>query len=444
MSGAPDAGLQISNAIAALPAAGGIVDATCYVGPVQINSNMMANAPTNRPITILLGPTTYILGASAQQVLAANDLSIIGSGVNGTIVQFQNTGQDIFVIPNSNTTGQRLSIQNMTIKPAQGVTKSGGNIFSIGGQNGLFRNLELFDPYQGFFIQNALLNRFENITMFTTKTGTLNYGFFLYGTDIDNFFTSIYGTSSYSITDAFIHIRNRVSGTRFTDISWQDDAGATGLLLDCGTSPTVTTTCTNSYGALPTDRPELLHFEKLFIESGISNPAIAINGGQDIRFSNSYLATSLNGIRITGESTAISIENTHIVNIYEQCVLDQAKSAYGKGYATFSLVNSELNVCSQESNLSWPAVELGTGTSNVRISGNHIGHNTFVNFTYDSSVGVQIDGGGDYNVITGNDFDSENGTGGQYMVTPIALPVSGPGIHDIYALNTAGVAVVTH
>src|ERR1700722_7837677 len=232
-----DAGTRIRSAIRALPDVGGVVDARGFSGRVRIDGNLAEGVPATKPVTVLLGTATYVLAPGAQQVIAANRFNLIGAGIANTKLQFTDPVQDIFVIPNSNSVGTQISITNMTIEPAPGVQKTGGNIFRYGGNNGTFQNLRLIDAWQGFFIQNALQTNFDNIEFLTTKEGTLNYGLFLYGYDVDDFFHHIYGDSNYPIGDAFIHTRNWVTGMHYSDIEWEDDKGGIGLHFDCSTSP---------------------------------------------------------------------------------------------------------------------------------------------------------------------------------------------------------------
>jgi hypothetical protein len=426
-SGLPgdDAGSKIQQAIRALPPGGGVVDARGFSGRVAIKENLAADIPPGKAVTILLGTATFVLAPhGAQQVFAANRISVIGSGIANTVVQFTNPSEDIFVVPNSLTLGSQIALTNMTIEPAPGVTRTGGNIVRYGGNNGMFQNLRLIDAWQGFFIQNALQTTFDNIEFLTTRAGTLNYGLFLYGYDVDDFFRHIYGDSKYPISDAFIHTRNWVTGMHYTDIEWEGTKGI-GLRFDCGSSPTAAGgKCTNA----PNARPEITRIDQAFVESGPTEPALLIQGAQDVRFSNSYFASS-SSVRIEGESTAVSIDNSFIGNMTNQCVVIDTSSAGGPGKSGVSITNSEINLCSQTTGTA-PAITLERGVSNVSIQANRIGNNTYPQLTsHEAPWGVQLVGENNNIRIIGNDFTSQIG-GKRVLVRPI-LQQGKPGTDNV-------------
>jgi hypothetical protein len=412
-----DAGNRIRKAIAALPAAGGIVDARGFSGTVYVSGNLAEGIPPTKAVTVLLGNATFVFAATgAQQVLAANKFGLEGSGVSNTILQFTNPVEDIFVVPNSNSVGSQIGISNLTIEPARGVAKTSGNIFRYGGNNGIFRNLRLIDAWQGFFIKDALQTTFENIEILTTKPNTLNYGFFLYGYDVDDFFRHIYGVSLYPIGDAFIHTRNWVTGMHYSDVEWQDDHGGIGIHFDCGTAPEAPSRdCTNA----PNSRPEITRFDQAYIESGPTQLAMLMQGAQDIRFENSYFASS-RGIRIEGESTSVAIDNSFIANMMDQCLVVATTSFGGPGKTSVTVANSEINLCSQ-ANGAAPAITLAPGASNVSIQGNRIGNNTFPQLNaHESPYGIQLAGNNNNIRIIGNDFTSMR-DGRSLMLKPILL-----------------------
>jgi hypothetical protein len=425
-----DAGTRIRSAIRALPDVGGVVDARGFSGRVRIDGNLAEGVPATKPVTVLLGTATYVLAPGAQQVIAANRFNLIGAGIANTTLQFSDPVQDIFVIPNSNSVGTQISITNMTIEPAPGVQKTGGNIVRYGGNNGMFQNLRLIDVWQGFFIQNALQTNFDNIEFLTTKDGTLNYGLFLYGYDVDDFFHHIYGDSLHPIGDAFIHTRNWVTGMRYSDIGWQDDQGGIGLLFDCGTSPTSEgKDCTNS----PNSRPEITRFDQLYIESGPTRPAMLMRGAQDIRFENSYFASSRN-IVIQGESTAVSIDNSFIGNMIDQCVAIATTSAGGPGKADVSITNSEINLCSQRTG-TVPSITISQGVGNVSIQGDRIGNNTYPQLSsHESPYGIQLQGNNSNIRIIGNDFTSQ--INGHYVMQKPILVSGTLGKNNVFFANT--------
>jgi hypothetical protein len=426
-----DAGTKIRNAIQALPAAGGVVDARGFSGTVPINGNLAAGIPPTKAVTVLLGAATFVLASDgAQQVFAVNRFSLVGSSITNTVLQFSDPTQDIFVVPNSNSVGTQVSISNMTIEPAPGVKRTGGNILRYGGNNGVFQNLRLIDAWQGIFIQNAFQTMFDNIEFLTTRAGTLNYGLFLYGYDVDDFFHHIYGDSNHPIGDAFIHTRNWVTGMHYSDIEWQDDEGGTGLHFDCGSSPEAPS---QDCGNGPNGRPEITRFDQAYIESGPTQSAILMQGAQDIRFQNSYFASS-RSIRIQGESTAVSIDNSFIGNMIDQCVVVATRSAGGPGKADLSITNSEINLCSQ-GNGAAPAITLMPGVSNVSIQGNRIGNNTYPQLNaHESPYGIQLSGNNNNIRIIGNDFISQIG-GRQVLVKPILLQGT-PGKDNVFFANT--------
>ena len=430
-----DAGEKIRKAIEALPAAGGVVDARGFSGTVAIHENLTAGIPPGKAVTVLLGTATFVLAPGAQQVMAVNKFSLIGAGITNTTLQFSDPLQDIFVVPNAGGTGTQVSISGMTIEPAAGVDKTGGNILRYGGNNGVFRNLRLRDAWQGIFIQHALQTTFDNIEFRTTRPGTLNYGLFLLGYDVDDFFHHIYGNSAYPIGDAFIHTRNWVTGMHYSDIEWQDDKGGTGLQFDCGASATsVSTLCSNG----PNGRPEITHFDQVYVESGPTKFALLMQGAQDIRFQNSYFASS-RGIRIEGESTSVSIDNAFIGNMIDQCVVVATTSAGGPGKADLSITNSEINLCSQ-GNGAAPAITLAPGVSNVNIQGNRIGSNTFPQLNaHESPYGIQLMGNNDGIRIVGNDFTSQ--IGGRRIVLKPILQQGSPGKNNVFFANIPGDAL---
>jgi hypothetical protein len=440
-----EVGTQLNAAIKTLVAGGtgGIVDATCYAGEQHINSNMLAGVGTSLPITVKLAPATFVLASSgAQQVLTASNFTLEGSGTYGTTIEFNDPQNDIFVIPN--TGASSVGIRNLIIRQAATSNKTAGNVFNVQGQQAVIRDIQLFDPYNGFFVYNAFSNQFQNIWISTTRSGTLNYGFYLYGTDIDNFFTDIYGTSSYPTEDAFLHIRNRVSGGRFSNISFQSNNNSSpgsGILFDCGSSPTTGEACTNAYSGNPLNRPELLHFDKVFIEAGTSGNAVTVNGGQDLRFTNSYFATSLTGFSISGESTAIDIGDSIIVNMQHQCIYDNAGSMIWR-FASLNVHDDEIGICSQAANQRYPAIELAPNINHVGIIGNHIGHNTFTNFAWDSPIAVKVSDPHTYVRILDNDLTSFNANGISFY-SGFSGPITGsPGTGDSW-LNNIGFSQIT-
>jgi hypothetical protein len=425
-----DAGTKIRNAIQALPAAGGVVDARGFSGTVPINGNLAAGIPATKAVTVLLGTATFVLASTGtQQLYAVNRFSLVGSGITNTVLQFSDPTQDIFVVPNSNTIGTQVSISNMTIEPTPGVKRTGGNILRYGGNNGVFQNLRLIDAWQGIFLQNAFQTMFDNIEFLTTKAGTFNYGLFLYGYDVDDFFRHIYGDSNYPIGDAFIHTRNWVTGMHYSDIEWQDDQGGIGLHFDCSTSPEAPSKdCNNG----PNGRPEITRIDQAYIESGPTQSAVLMQGAQDIRFQNSYFASS-RSIRIQGESTSVSIDNSFIGNMIDQCIVVATTSAGGPGKADVSITNSEINLCSQ-GNGAAPAITLMAGVSNVSIQGNRIGSNTYPQLNIrESPYGIQLSGENNNIRIIGNDFTSQRG-GRHLMLKPILLQ-GAPGQNNIFFAN---------
>jgi hypothetical protein len=425
-----DAGTKIRNAIQALPAAGGVVDARGFSGTVPINGNLAAGIPATKAVTVLLGTATFVLASTgAQQLFAVNRFSLIGSGITNTVLRFSDPTQDIFVVPNSLSIGTQISISNMTIEPAPGVKRTGGNILRYGGNNGVFQNLRLIDAWQGIFIQNSLQTMFDNIEFLTTREGTLKYGLFLYGYDVDDFFHHIYGDSNYPIGDAFIHTRNWVTGMHYSDIEWEDDKGGIGLHFDCGTSPEAPSQdCNNG----PNGRPEITRIDQAYIESGPTQSAVLMQGAQDIRFQNSYFASS-RSIRIQGESTSVSIDNSFIGNMIDQCIVVATTSAGGPGKADVSITNSEINLCSQ-GNGAAPAITLMPGASNVSIQGNRIGNNTYPQLnSRESPYGIQLSGNNSNIRIIGNDFTSQRG--GHHLILKPILLQGAPGENNIFFAN---------
>ena len=438
-----EVGAQINAAVKklVLGGSGGIVDGTCYSGNVSVASNMLAGVSTSLPITVKLGPALFAFAPTgAQQIITANNFTLEGTELYGTTIQFSDPTNDVFVIPNSGG-GANVAIQNLVIQQATNSNKTAGNVFNVQGQRDSIQNIQLIDPYNGFYVYNAFDDTFRNISFYTTRSGTLNYGLYLYGTDIDDFFYDIYGNTNFPISDSFLHIRNRVTGVRFSNFAFQANAQnstGSGILLDCGSSPTVNAGCTDSYSASPLNRPELLHFDKVYVEAGASGNAVTIQGGQDVRFSDSYFASSLTGFTISGPSTAISIDNSFLVNMQHQCIY-VATGDIIPGYANLSIQGNEINACSQASNQTYAAVELAANINDVGIVNNHIGHNTFTNLSYDSPFAVKLDGAHNNVRIIGNDFVSIGGGGSSfYTGSPIN---GGSSVNDVW-LNNTGFSII--
>jgi len=199
--------------------------------------------------------------------------------------------------------------------------------------------------------------------------------------------------------------------------------------------------CTDAYSGNPLNRPELLHFDKVFIEAGTSANAVTISGGQDLRFTNSYFATSLTGFYISGESTAIDISDSIIVNMQRQCIYDTAGSIIG-GYASLDIHDNEISICSQVANQTYPAIELAPNINSVGIIGNHIGHNTFTNFAWDSPIAVKVDDPHTYVRILDNDLTSFNVNAVSFY-TGFSGPITGNPVAGDLWLNNIGFSQIT-
>jgi hypothetical protein len=447
-----DGGAQIVSAIAALPATGGVVDARELTtdahgtkGSVFITENLdftSGGVAISKPVTILFGTATYIF--STSQKYQSNDFVLRGTGSSGgTVFEFTSAlaGSDVFHIP---TGVFRVAITNLLLKPQSRGTKPSAVIDSEG-YYGVFSQLELDDPGNGIFVSNGEHTLIEHIYITTTTSGTLNYGVMLYGNDNDTFIDDLWGVSYYSITDAFLHIRNRASGIRISNLSWQSNGGGgVGVLLDCGSSPTVAPACTNRYGPSPTDRPEFVNFVNTFTEGYDLTDGIVIKGGRDIQFTSTYIASSVHAINISGESNEIVFDNTFMTAILDQCIIDSAQSASGVGYASVTITNSQIGSCSAAKNRTYAAIELAPGATDVNISNNRIGHSE-TSAASDSEYGVLLDGSNKNILIRGNDFTSQVNSE-QYLNAPIAIvgPVSDTDVFadNIPVSNTYGYTMV--
>lgn len=81
--GSPDVGTQIANAIADLPATGGIVDATGYQGTALLQSDMFRTA-NGRPGKIIFGDTLFATSATQNVPSNWEIVGAVGGVVNGS------------------------------------------------------------------------------------------------------------------------------------------------------------------------------------------------------------------------------------------------------------------------------------------------------------------------------------------------------------------------
>jgi hypothetical protein len=405
--GGVDAGAKILACASELTG-GGVIDATGFRGSQTVSENILAGM--NSGTLLAMGGAKFTF--TTPQSIRSNNISVIGGyggGVTNWVVGFGSG--DFVTIPDGGSYGNYNVFKGLTITP--GVTRTLGNIFNLGGGNNAFESLTITDPLNAFFMQNLGLSVFRDIAVNTTKSGTLNYCMFLYGTLIDNTFDNIKCTTNFNTTDSFLHIRNRVSGQRFDHIDLIQSGGTTGtaaLVADCdagnsrSTSIATGVACTDAYTASPTNRPELLRFSQLYIETDNSAPGLDITGCQDCRFDTSYISGTTNALHLTGESTDVAITNSLLYTCNLSCVYDDATSAAGTGHTALLLDSDTIGAPGGKSYGNYYDVDIAKNVSDVVIKGSRIGQSMFNNLGAYEKYGIVLEGGNSNITITGNDM----------------------------------------
>jgi hypothetical protein len=403
-----DAGAKILACLSQFPPSGGVIDATRFPGAQTISENIFQSIKI--PVTIHFGNAMF--NFTVAQSVSSSNLTVDGTGATVWTVGFGRG--DFFTIPDAVNYD---TIKDLTVQPASGVTRSSGFLFNLGGAHHLFQHLEVIDPWNAFFVHNLLGSTLRDIKIQTTRAGTLNYGLFLYGTDIDNTIDNLYEASVYKVSDSFVHIRNRVSGLKVSTallVSSEGGISTGAIVLDCdrGTSTSSSVAapvaCTSTYNATPTNRPELIRMSQIYIETFNTTPGVLMNGGQDIRFEDSYISGVQNAFKISGESTAIEIENNLLYTCTQQCIYDAATTSAGVGRAGLLISHNTIGAAGQTDYGTYADVEIASGTSNVRILGNRIGQSMFTNLAAYGKYGVLLDGSNNNIIIAENDFTDGN------------------------------------
>lgn len=134
-----NAGAQITNAIASLPATGGIVDARCHTGAQVITSTVNIT----KPVQVLLGAATYTatVPANAQTFILAAGSSLIGVSPLSTVIATTTDGDAVG--PFSDTTIANLTLRGRNVLPSGGGTASGintGGVARLRIQNNIIEN----------------------------------------------------------------------------------------------------------------------------------------------------------------------------------------------------------------------------------------------------------------------------------------------------------------
>lgn len=252
-------------------------------------------APPNPGLTIstnlslATGTSLYfppgVFLVSAGTTIANAGVKIHGAGSGSTIFEFAAATGNMFTI-----TGQGFEISGVQVRPHAGVTRTAGAFMVINAVLGRTVDISLVDPFIGFDMRSGLAdNWYWSVTRTATSGGNWN-ALFLFGN-----ITSGTQASSHVEGVAGSIVGATVSGPMIVIDSGVDSLSLHGVNIVTTTFPAVQ--CQNTNTAT---RPRWVRITNSYFEAGTSANAVAISDCEDVSFWNSYFASSLNGVSITG------------------------------------------------------------------------------------------------------------------------------------------------
>lgn len=364
------AGEKIANCIADLPNTGGTADARSMGGSQTILSTLTID----RPVRLLLGAATFV--SSANPAFKCNSFgttiegqmaSPLGNRATPTIIRTSSREADIIQV---NATGCYIS--DVTLQST--VVRTAGAAINIkSGGNAVVERVVINKTYNGIAIVEARTSGvFRDITINDGSAPAGNWnaaivagGFSGSTTSTDTRFDNvIVGIASTYGSGAAVVLDSGLDSYTFRELRVIVDASTSCLTVSCGDALAIQHT-----GRQGVDPPRWIKCDQCFFEAGRAAYGVRLTSGKDIRFSNSYIATSLVGLYLNGTGgfpAGVSWDNGIITSIQQQSVLVN-------GGVGVLISNSNLSGSSQSRTNAYPSIEVGANnnTASVQIIGNN-------------------------------------------------------------------------
>jgi hypothetical protein len=344
---AADLGASIANACAAAGANGQI---KVNVPGGTISSPAFDGCAASTVIQFGPGQFTFT-GAGATNTIAANGIKVLGAGRGATIFQIDSASSTLFTI-----NAQYFELAGMHIRPAPGVTRSGGNLVIANGAMGMVHDVFLVDLFNGFLLQGPNTGgwTFENISIFSAG-GTWNYLFKTYSPTAT--------TSSFTIHNVGGDLAGGTqAGPLFVFDSRTDTVTLSDInIVGAGGQPIVR--CQDTDNAGVGQWPRWIHFTNSFFEAPNAT-AIDIRNGRDFSYQNSYVSGANVGIVVGPGAFDTKIIGNVFPNLARQAITIAAGSK-----ATIIQGNT-FDGTGMGGNALYPIVDVASGAADFNINGN--------------------------------------------------------------------------
>lgn len=356
-----DAGEKINAAILACNSAGGTVDAS--------NLGSVAAAGTitlNKPIRLLLHGTTLDLQSSPGITITADGCSVEGSEYSTFLVTSHATANIVQI-------GAALSkLDGLTFRSSVARTGGAGVNLRSGG-TGTLNRLRFERTYDGVRFGSPATGgmRCSNLTFgkggstsgnwrsaMWIGAGTSDYPADEQRTVSSNYFANVSITGDAAFSKAMIVIDGGVDTLHFTNLDAAcDQTGSTdsdGVVFQ------------NTATGLTPDNPRWVRFINSAVEAGVTKTGVLLTAGKDIRFGNSYIASSMNAINCNAAGSALSgfsFRNGTIVNIQQNGVVIQ-------GGSDVTISDNRIADCGVATDNTYGSVVVAANINDFRIDNN--------------------------------------------------------------------------
>lgn len=342
-----DMGAKIAAAIAAAPSTGCIIDATAFQGAQAA----AVTITVNKPVQILLGNVTLTLAGSPAITLTSSGASIVGLGMQTTVLITSSGTADIL-----NIGATFCQLEGFSMRTS--VARTGGSAINLAASsgNGSFRHLRLDKTFNGIkCVSNSGTGNcaFANIQMGSglSSFGSWNSGILLgqvaSGTVAEFHFADVRITGDSAFADAMVNLYDGCDTILFSNCAF----------VQSGTDSVCLKTDTGSGGA----SPEWLRFVNCIFEGGPTKNGITINQARNVEFHNCQATTSKQGMAIAA-GIGVTWIGGNIIN-------NQNEGIAVNGGSGFSIYGAQIGDNGLATNNTYDDINIAAGVSDWIVLG---------------------------------------------------------------------------
>lgn len=408
-----DMGAKINAAIAAMPAIGGILNATAFNG----TQSAAATINISKRVLLQLGSVTLQLAGSPGINLSANGAAIEGISPVTTVVQANTGTNDVIQTNASNNTVRNLSINSAVARTA------GAGIRCKGGV-GLFENFTIDKTWNGIQISDASgsatgLTSFRKFTMGQlggpagTQNVAIQIGPVASGTISGIFFDDgVMEATGSGWATAMIVLDSGCDTIHFTNVQGVANVGG------------VDTPCLFMQNTSTAQDPTYTSFTNCAFESGTTATGVTITAGALTAFVNCGISSC---------KTSFNVQGGKALRVAEcEVGLDQQNAFVVSGGTDLQIVNCRIWDTSTSSNGGFNSIDIAAAVTDFHIVGNDF--TTIASSANQPFNNIKVAAGAsDRYWILNNRFTNNTGGG---------LTDGGTGTDKLVAFNSPGAGVI--